>query len=307
MKTLKLTFIAVAAAGLVAFANVLPGRETLEMAPKESEVIARLDVERLLQTEQFKAALNQYGEEKARNQAVVLENLSGLDLFSDIKEMWLFGKIDVEESNIIIARGEFERDKLIALVRMNPEYNKQTVQNVEVHHWHDDGEKFGCFLGEDLLVVAGSEEAMTVMLRTWQDPETSFSRTATGSQISAASINTPVIWGALIDTPTVKGDFGNLARAVDLSHVTLALNSAGENVSVDMNLVPDNVETLDDYEAIGLGGVAMARLLGDEHEMAGLFARKANVQKNSDGRSLQVTGSLTTLEIFNIIKKNALD
>ncbi|MCB2154697.1 hypothetical protein KQI84_07395 [bacterium] len=274
----------------------------LALAPEEAEIVARLDVRSAIDSPLFQKVLESYGEEKARNQAKVLQNTTDLDIFTDLQELYLFGIVDRDESIVILARGNFNQEKLLDLVKLNESYQSDKVDGVTVHKWRDGDEKYGAFLDDNLLAFAGSEEAMRVLLDTRNKDHASFMSTPAGKALPN-DMNSHDLWFALRSTDNTKGEFGEISHAIDLNHAIATVDLGSSNVSASVQLQPNRKELVENYLQIQQGAVAFAQLLREEEKVIDLLSQRARAEKSEDGKAARLTVEIPNDAALNLIKQ----
>ncbi len=284
---------------LAGFVPPTAAQSPLALAPNESEIVARLDVKAFLETSLWDRILEEYGREKAQREAKFLQNMTDLDLFNDIDEIHLFGRIDEDESMIIVAKGRFNEEKLVDLVRLNESYEELQISGASVHSWIDDGNKHGVFLPDGLLVITGSRDAMEAVLRTRANPGTSFLQSDAGRMMPQDAAQA-VFHGALVRTPWIDCEFGEFARAVDLQLATLSLNFANDQVAAALTAVPDRPERTAEYLEIANGLLAASKLLSEEQPHAHMAAKYLTAEQS--GGTVRVFGSIDSRTAIEMIK-----
>ena len=274
--------------------------DPLALAPREAEFLARIDMRQIVESGQFQTFMQSHAPKRIESAREAIRNLTDLDILEDIDAIYLFGRIDEDESVLFFSRGRFNQDKLLSLVKLNDTYEQMAMDGVTVHHWVDDGEKYGAFLEENLLVIAGSEAAMSAMMRTADDPGSGFLATPAADDLPE-NADEHAFWGMLVKTPGIDCDFGNFARSIDLQSVVMLARFAPSAVETRMIATPDSPGLLDEYEEAAQGAMAAARLLKEEEEWARLLSESATVERSANRNRLEMTASIPNNTFFEFL------
>lgn len=87
----------------------------------------------------------------------------------DVRDVTIYGSGDDREKAVVLIEGNFDQDTLVALVRMNPEYEQTKYRNIVVHSWIDENKKdpskagqrmYGCVPKNYLVVMGAGLEAV---------------------------------------------------------------------------------------------------------------------------------------------------
>jgi len=298
-------FVRIAAPLVLAFVAAAPVRAEglIDLAPADSEIVARMDVKKVVQSPLFRMLVDQRGHEQTDAQLKVLKNLTDLDVYNDIDEIALFGRIDEDASMTVVARGKFNQEKLLDLVRLNDTYKKADRNGVTIHSWTDDGNKHACFLPDGLLAVAGSAEAMDALLQTRANPEAGFRSTAQGKL--APANGGAAFTAMLVRTPTIDCDFGNFARAASMQLATATVDLTDAGVAGRLLCHPDRPELAPAYLDVARGMLAGASLYADEEPMARLAAETLAASLTDDKSAVQVAGTLSNEKVLQLAKEHA--
>ncbi len=96
-----------------------------------------------------------------------IETIYGLNPLSDIKSITLYGTKVGQEEGVAIIQAKLDRQKLVNLLKLNPDYKEHQAGQQVIHEWVDapkDGKpaqiRFGAFSGSDLAVIASSRELL---------------------------------------------------------------------------------------------------------------------------------------------------
>ncbi len=274
----------------------------LRLAPADSEFLVSINVRQALDTPAVDTLLAELGEQRIRNQAAVIQTLTDFDAFSDLDRISLYGRIDEDPANVIVAEGRFNQQKLVSLVALNATYEKQSLGGYDVHHWDDeDGEKYAVFLDAGTLVFGGSADALQRMNAARTSTTASFLSTPAARDLPA-DLDSRTAYGFLVRTPGIDCDFGDFARSIDLSHFFLEVRSAGDGMDTTLSIVPADPANTPLYLDAVEGGHAAARLLAPNNENAALMESLVTSVRSVDNNRVVVEGSADGDLIADLIR-----
>ena len=105
-------------------------------------------------------------EEKLTNFATVF-SFHPLD---DVRDVTIYGTGKDREKAIVLIEGVFDKERILALVRMNPQHKEITYGDIVLHEWFDENQQgsndsagqmmYGCFYQDDLIVMGAGLEGV---------------------------------------------------------------------------------------------------------------------------------------------------
>jgi hypothetical protein len=300
MKLFQRGVAVLAVAAALAVATVATAADLIRFAPKESEVVARLDVPKLVASNQFEALMNSAQGERIKAGMSIVGGLTGMDLQKDLQEIYLFARMN-SKSGIIMATGRFDQEKMLTLVRVNQSYEKKTVDGLDIHHWVDDGQKYATFPEAGQLVITDSEPAMEAFLRTRGNPETSFVQTEAGKSIPK-DLAEHTLWAVLTRSSDSNNDFGNFARSIELNHMVLTADPEQDQVLCRLTATPLRKELVDDYLKAAEGLLAVARLFQEENLPKQIDINSFKAERAADGNAVVITGPISNKLLYQHLK-----
>lgn len=309
MKRLALIPTLILGVLLMLGARPTEAEDIVDLIPDQAEIILRLDAEAFIDSEPFNKLLDAYGREKAMNQIEVIKNLTDLDPLEDFEEVFLMGKVEEDESLIFVARGEFNEEKLVSLVRLNESYEKIAYgdSRTKGHYWEDGSEeKHAVFLPDGIVAIANSRESMEALIATREGNNRSFAETDAGKSLPR-NIDSHVFWGMLINTPDIDGEFGEFAKAVDMAYLLATVDFDDNEVTTRLLAHPEDDSLVDDYIRIGEGGHSIAKLLREEEPLARLLFEELRVREAENGLGVEATMTLTSQEFFDFLEDHGAE
>ena len=100
------------------------------------------------------------------------ENLSNFaQIFSfhpldDVRDVTVYGTGKDRKKAVVLVDGFFDKERILILLRMNPEYKGIKYGNIVLHQWIDENQKdpnelmYGCFYRDDLIVMSAGLDSV---------------------------------------------------------------------------------------------------------------------------------------------------
>jgi hypothetical protein len=100
------------------------------------------------------------------------ENLSNFaQIFSfhpldDVRDVTVYGSGQDREKVVVLVDGFFDKERILSILRVNPEYKVIKHGNTVLHQWIDENQQdpnllmYGCFYRDDLIVMGAGLEAV---------------------------------------------------------------------------------------------------------------------------------------------------
>lgn len=83
---------------------------------------------------------------------------------NDVRDATIYGESKDEHKTAILINGRFDQERLLALLRLNPEYGEEPYGGITLRRWHDDkhGGKmmYGCFYTDNLVVLSSGQDSV---------------------------------------------------------------------------------------------------------------------------------------------------
>lgn len=81
---------------------------------------------------------------------------------NDVCDVTIYGRGRDQATSVILISGRFDAEKLLAMLRLNPQYGKEQCEHTVLHHWYDDKQggkmMYGCFYRDNLVVMSSGQE-----------------------------------------------------------------------------------------------------------------------------------------------------
>ena len=240
-------------------------------------------------------ALNERGLE---DKLIVFKNLFGFDPTKDLAGITLYGPDDNEQNAIAMLYGDFDVDKLLALLRANDTHQEYPYGGYEIHQWVDQHRKvmqFGSFATEKLIVIGQSADKIKNALDVLEgkaknlsesDNLVAFDDIPKGSFLMAAGDK---VWELTANKP----------HAAILKNTDTGIMFVGEtegDIFVDISLQVQTEEAVSNVTQIFQGMIAFAIL--NEETMPQLAAMARAIEIESQENIINVSILKPAEEVF---------
>jgi hypothetical protein len=85
----------------------------------------------------------------------------------DARDVTLYGNGKDREKAVVLIDGIFDKERILSVLRMNPEYKEIKYGKIMLHQWIDENQKdpnimmmYGCFYRNDLIVMSAGMDAV---------------------------------------------------------------------------------------------------------------------------------------------------
>ena len=85
----------------------------------------------------------------------------------DVRDVTLYGTGKDRKKAVVLIDGFFDKEKILSLLRMNPEYKDTKYGDIVLHQWIDENQKdpnnkmmYGCFYSNELIVMSSGMDAV---------------------------------------------------------------------------------------------------------------------------------------------------
>jgi len=290
--------VAVALAAVGARAGELKIAEV----PAQAKWVAHLDAEKLRASQIGQKLLAEIqADVKITAQLDAVRNAVGVDLRKDINDLTLGGGDDKKNHGVMIVRGPFSTEKLLAALRANPQHEEMAEGDASYHKWFDKGhDNYGAFLPGGRCVFSENREAAKTtadVIRTGQGGMIPDSVLGTLAKDAAGCI----VFAALDGGEGLPGD--KQPQAAVLRKVTAAELRVSENAGRVQGELVAKVATAEDavrIAEIARGLIALGQLNEDIPPALARLAQTAQVKQ--DGKQVKVVVSCPPEDVLQFLK-----
>ena len=213
-------------------------------------------------------------EEAAKpGQAQVLDGLKatfGLDPLKDIKSVTVYGTQFGQEKNVVLLRAKLDREKILNLLKMNPDYKEGKVGETTTYEWVDAAKgdkpaqkKFGAFFGSDLAVMTTEAELLKTALAVLEGKADSLAKSAPAG-LAAETPKGAFLVIRVGELPTVGAEKPEAALFNKLACGQAAVGEAEGKVFAEINIEARTEQAAANLKKTGDGFLALLDLMMPE-------------------------------------------
>jgi hypothetical protein len=268
--------------------------EQLSAVPADAQWALYVDIQRLTSSAMFKALGGEKEMGKIRGKTDPFFAKLKIDPEKDLRGVTVFGRGKGDEDAVVALAGKFDRAHLLSLIKAEASHKEIPYGKTTIYSW--DGDEFGAFAGDDLILLGENEQAIKSALDSLE-----------GRKRDAAP---PLLAGAFKDFPNAIMVFGvnsipGLLEEHDKPVILTKMRSAegafaesGEDLSLQVNISAESAQVAKDVEQAIRGLIAMANLqlkAGDAQAIA--QAIKIAV----DGEKVRINAAYPLNKIIEIL------
>jgi hypothetical protein len=268
------------------------------IVPADAGWIIHLNVEQLLGSRFFTRMMGaeEWAEVEAGNAR--FEKKFRINLLKDITAVTVYGKGQDEENAVACISGRFDKKHLLYLLGMDEEHKEITYGNITMHNW--DGEAYGAFVGDNLVVITKSEAILKHAL----DVVSGSAANITGSEAGAIIARTPAdsfLTAAVRNISELldqeKDDHSAILKKAETA--MLHLSERGDDLFMGAEVSVTSAKDADNIEQMLKGLLAMVDMYRDEIP-AGVEIPE-DIKISREGNSVRVELSYPAEKLVKLI------
>jgi len=281
---MRKSIVMVIAGALLAVAPALGGPLMKSQVAAGANWVVHSDYEQFNRSavgQLFRAELVAIGvEEKLIN----FETVFSFHPLDDVRDVTIYGQGQDQKKAVVLIDGIFDTEKLLALVKMNPEYEEIEHGGITVHKWRQEGKPgsgpdesplmYGCLYTDQLVVISAGLDTVKQAVDILQGR----AMNATDVVFSHAIPDAEGVFCQVM-AYNVSATAGREPKAAVLRQTDELGLAVGENqgkVFVDLGLTAESEQTAQAIKKVLDGIVAFVALTGDEQPRLAALAQ--NVQ-----------------------------
>lgn len=217
-----------------------------------------------------------------------LEVFAGIFSFhplKDVRDVTVYGRDKDRNGAVILIEGQFNPEKVVAVVRMNPQYQEIPYQGVTIHQWPNEEKKDGQTTSQTMygylhngrqIVLSSGLDALKQAVDTLKGPAG-----AAGSLLSQVPESPKGVFlqATAIDIGAMAGEDPQAALLKQTDLVTLTAGQTADNLAAELRLRSASPEVAESLVQMLQGIIAMAQLAGQEQPKLSELAKTLNVTR----------------------------
>jgi hypothetical protein len=283
--------------------------EPSELAPDANWVV-HLDQEALRSSSIGQLVLAELEKQGLTQKLDSFATVFGFHPIDDIRDVTVYGVGQDQEKAVVLADARFNQDKLVALVRMNPQHQEIPHGNTTIHRWlqedkdntGEDGEPatkmmYGCIHDGRVVVLSAGLDAV-------KKAADILSNAAAGApaELAERASTRQGTFFQVIGTG-VGAMLGNEPKAAVLREAEALTLAAGDDEGqwfVEVALEGKSVEVAQNMAKMLEGVIALAKLAGQEQPELVALAEKVRI--SSAGKVTQVLFEAEVQTMLDLLK-----
>ncbi len=268
----------------------------MSAVPPDAQWALHIDMQRLTSSTLFKGLLEENGPAKMKGKADNFLGKLKIDPMKDLKGITVFGRAARDEDAVVALRGKFDKAHLLGLIKAEEAHKEIPYGKSTIYSW--DGDEFGAFAAEDLILLSESEASIKAALDTLEKNKKDVAAFPFLARVMKESPN--AIFAAAVNS--ISGLVGEKGKPVILSKMRQAGGSifeSGENVNLKVSIAAESAQVAKDVEQAIRGLIAMASLqLVDAEAQA--FAQSIKI--DVDGENVRIDASYPAKKLMDLAR-----
>ncbi len=290
----------------IAHRPALAAENPLAMAAADAEFLVSINVRQVADSPITDKILQDQKGGQIKAGIQVIQNLTGVDLFKDLDRICLWGRIDDNDSVAIAVQGRFSAEKIIPLLKLNPEYKTSEIKGITIHEWFDKGEKrmkYGAFLSDGLVMLVNKRERLenAIELRAGAGAASGFLASPNAKLIPANS-DQLAAW-LFIMRPNRALPNGKMKDTLQAESALVTATLEPEAISLQARIDVASDEAAQEWLNLLQGVAAIGRLQHD-NALVQRLAAGARVSRVEGSKSVAFGLKVPTQDVMEIIQKD---
>ncbi len=286
--------------GLVGAPEDKAASPQISAVPPDVQWALNIDMQRLTSSALFKELLEENGPARMKGKADQFLGKLKIDPMKDLKGITIFGRGQKDEDAVVALKGKFDKAHLLGLIKAEESHTEITYGKHTIYSW--DGDDFGAFAADDLILLSESEAAIRAGLDTLEKSKKDVSAFPFLARVMKESPN--AIFAVAVNS--ISGLVGKKSKPVILSKMRQAggsISESGENINLKVSIAAESAQVAKDVEQAIRGLIAMANLqLADAEAQSIAQSIKIDV----DGENVRINASYPAKKLLGLAKHKNL-
>ena len=251
----------------------------------------------------IRAELSAQGIEQKLQSFATIFSFHPLD---DVRDVTLYGRGQDKEKAVVLIDGRFEKEKLIAAVRMNEKHDEIPYGDIILHQWLDEKKDeentqmmYGCILKERLVVMSSGLDAVKQAV----DVINGSAKNAAGRLFSLESkANEGVFFQAMAtNVGKIIGQQEGAAVLRKADELGLILGENDKKIFCSIGLSAKTVDVAQNVKKMLDGMIALTLLAGEDQPKLAEFA--GHLEPSCEGNTVRLRFELDSQSVFDFLKE----
>jgi hypoxanthine-guanine phosphoribosyltransferase len=212
----------------------------------------------------------------------------------DVRDVTVYGNGKDREKAVVLIDGFFDKEKILSLLRMNPEYKEAKYGNIVLHQWIDENQQdsndvasqmmYGCFYRDDLIVMGAGMDAVKLAV----DVLNGSAKNAAGNIFNQPALDTKGVFIQAVGKQIgeLVGQDPDAAAFRQTNQLGLAIGEVEGKFYIDWSLAAKSEEAANAITQMLEGILAFISLPNEEQPILAELAKKIKI--NCDVKTVKV-------------------
>jgi len=277
--------------------------DPLAWAPAESEVVLSINMRQVADAPLTQTMLKEFGGEQAQAGLQVLKNLTGVDVMKDLDRAVFWGRINDDDSIVLVFQGRLNQESLTTILKTNPQYAENAYKEVKVQEWFDKKEnrmKFGAFLPDGSAVMANQKSSLEACIDA-RGKNTGF-LASPKADLFPEGYKDATAW-ALVVKPDRVLPKGELKETLQAESAAATLTMREGSVALRASVTTATPEAAAEWQKLVQGVLALVQLQQQNQEVRDLAA-SAKTALDTANKRVTLELSVPDEKILSFVRKN---
>ena len=228
-----------------------------EQVPADVKWVLHVDMEGFMASKTGTVVLEE-AKKQGLNQLLAFLKVSfSFDLTKDLKNITIYGFEYGDNVGVVLLKAKFDREKILNILKANETYKEINSGQFIVHNWVDpknEEEKFGCFVSDDLAVIAPSMDAMKKALDVLDKKADNLTKPS--AVVAPPNSKGAFLTAAMTELPAVGKGKPEAAMFNKLSAGSMELGESGDKLFLHVTLAAKTAQAADDLRKMAEGFLA---------------------------------------------------
>lgn len=276
---------------------VWPGTVPASVVPEGARWIAHLDMEKFVATELY-AQLEKDGRLKLKSRD--LDRWFKIDLARDITGVTVFGLEPGEDRAVVAVSGKFDRAGILEWLAREEDHEE--ISYGEFTIYANDGDGYGAFVNDNLIVLSESREAVQKALDTAGGKVKTFASSKLG--VALKEIPAGAFLSGVVEDLTGLGRELNQSKLVEKASGLFFLAQEKQSLlHLRLQMAADSPENAKNIADLVQGLIALGRLSGGRGDMARFASLIDGVQVKLDGKTVRLEFEGPSREVAELLSR----
>lgn len=270
--------------------------------------VAHLNFDQLVKSQLGQLIRAELAKEGLEEQLQGFQAIFSFNPIDDIRDVTIYGNGSDREKAVALFEGKFDKEKLLAVVQMNPQYKEIKHGDLVVHSWVDENKKdpngpdqrmYGCTYKDNMVVLGAGLEAVkkAVDVLTGSAPSTG-DRLFKQPALNAQGAFLQIAANAVNDLADHRNEAAVLEKTDELG---AAVGENNGTFYVNLSLRAESNEIAQNVKKLLEGIIAFLTLAGGEQPALTELANKLKL--SAVDRTVAISFESSSESVFALLKE----